>query len=119
MAADAAVRMESRANGDTTHCHGCGPRSFPARRVTAGGTAALRPGFLEQGWQRITSARQWYRSKVQRSSLAALLENPPQLLRWIDSKTGSRAVWRKVSIFLIRTCLIWEGVRSRFIASYR
>src|SRR6266852_1796799 len=41
MAAYTAVRTESRANGDTTPCRGCGQKSFRVPRVIAGGAAAL------------------------------------------------------------------------------
>src|SRR5947209_8728365 len=71
MAVCTAVRMELPANGDTTHCRGCGRRNFPAQRVIAGGVAASKRGFPERAWKWITSAQQAFLSRALRSSREA------------------------------------------------
>src|SRR5205807_3954715 len=111
MAVCTAVRMELPANGDTTHCRGCGRRNFPAQRVIAGGVAASKRGFPERAWKWITSAQQAFLSRALRSSREAPQANLPRSPRSIDSKTGSRGVWRKSSIFSIDRKSVGEGKR--------
>src|SRR5712691_5375885 len=57
MDACTAVQTELRANGDTTPCLGCAPRSFPVLHAIAEETVASKRGFPEQAWKRITIAR--------------------------------------------------------------
>jgi len=92
MAACTAVRTGLRANGDTTHCPGCGPKSSPVPRVTAGRTAASKRGFPGRAWKRITSAQRASFSRAPRSSREAARAKRPRLPRSIDSKTGSPAI---------------------------
>ncbi len=92
----------SRANGGTTHCPGCGPRSSPVPRVTAGRTAASKRGFPGRAWKRITSAQRASFLRAPRSSREAARAKRPRFPRSIDSKTGSRADWRRSSIFSIQ-----------------
>src|SRR5712692_3206655 len=92
-AACTAVRTELRANGGTTPCRGCGPKSFLVLRVIAGETVASKRGFPERAWKRITIARREFPSKVPRSSHGAAMVKRPRWPLWIDSKAAWRGHW--------------------------
>ncbi len=98
------IAMDGRlpANGGTTPCHGCGPRSFPVLHVIAGEMAASKRGFPEQAWKRTTIAQRAFNSRVLRSSREVAPVNRPRWPLSIDSKTALRAGWRKSSICWIR-----------------
>jgi len=56
-------------------------------------------------------------SRAPKSSREALQANLPRSPRSIDSKTGSRAVWRKSSIFLDPDVIVMGGGARKFRGS--
>jgi len=80
------------------------PENIPVPRVIAGGTACIETWISGTGLEAdYKPCNGRFSSRAPKSSREALQANLPRSPRSIDSKTGSRAVWRKSSIFLIRT----------------
>src|SRR2546429_6724821 len=103
MDASMAARTASPESGATTRCRGCGQRNFPARRATAGKTAASKRGFPEPEWRKTSSAPQEFPCAARRLSRGAKQENLTRSTRSSDSKIAWRAGWQASSICSIRS----------------